>query len=241
MFKKFLIFFILQIIQTKEINDTTLIYDYCSIEDSFIATKISKEINTYYGDYFDNNNQNCLFLKEKFFSYENQFNELYLKSGHLNIKCPKCEKTMKNKELLLMHYKLFHMKTSNEVEFIVCPADLCLFLNCKRYKSYFDRVKVNVQEREIICEKGQESFYRKGCLSLFKNCLKKEENELEKNIEISYDFYNNFCSKIECEQTETRILDKPSSFLEVMRLLFMYMFGVFTLIYVLIIWVSHYQ
>lgn len=239
---KTLIFFIIEQLQIILNNNSSAVYDYCSLEDTYLAKSIVNHIKSHYGKYFDENNENCIFINQNYLSYEKRFSDLYLKSGHLNVKCPRCTKIFKNKELLLIHYKLFHLNTDfNELS--VCPADLCLFLDCKRYAGYFEKVKVHAQEREISCDKELEPFYKRGCINLFKSCLKKNNENTDSNIEITYDFYKNFCSKIDCElyKDEHNQLYKPSSFLEVIRLLAMYMFGVFTLIYLLIIWVSHYQ
>jgi hypothetical protein len=239
---KTIIVLIIKHIYTELTNNSSAVYDYCSLEDTYLAKNIINHIKSHYEKHFDQNNENCVFLNQKYLSYETRFSDLYLKSGHLNIRCPKCTKIFRNKELLLIHYKLFHSDTTfNELS--VCPADLCLFLDCKRYSSYFEKVKVSAQERELSCDKELESFYKRGCMNLFKSCLRKSTESTEKNIEITYDFYKNFCSKIDCElyKDDQNQLYKPSSFLEVMRLLAMYMFGVFTLIYLLIIWVSHYQ
>lgn len=225
-------------------QNLTAIYDYCSLEDSYVASRIINDVKSHYNQYFDERSNNCVFLQEKFFNYDKQFSDLYLKSGHLNVRCPRCTKIFKNKEMLLMHTKLFHNNYDQDLEDIkVCPADLCQFLDCSRYSGYFDRVKVNVQEREIVCDKNLEKFYRRGCLSLFKNCLKNDEESIEKNTEATFDYYQNFCKKIEClgEGIETSQVSKPSGLLDVLKLLGMYLFGIFSLIYLLIVWVSHYQ
>ena len=224
-------------------NNVSLVYDYCSLEDSFIASKVANDIKNYYGKFFDQESENCVFLNEKFFSIDKELVDIASKISYSHIKCSKCQKSFKSKELLLIHYKLFHLNPLNNDDLKICPADLCLFLNCRRFTSFYDKVKYNSLEREMTCDKDLENYNRKGCLNIFKSCLKKGDEDDEKNLEITYDFYINFCKKIDCElyKVETNLLQKPSTFYEVIRILIMYLSGVFTLIYLLIIWVSHYQ
>jgi hypothetical protein len=241
-------------------------YEYCNINESKTIYYIIKDLQEHFSlnKYLmmNNDRERCMILSEElnFLNYsEKYFNLDFLNRNSYNqFKCSECDKKFKSKSLLHIHFKLFHTDSQNPGN--VCPASFCRFFNCERYKSYYqipypdnsrDSLIYNKPGKENIQECNPElvGFYRKSCMKMVEGCF---ENDFS-----YFEFYKNFCMKIECktgkEEDSSRNykqqgslsnveeLSKDFDYWHVMEVVFMYIISIFAFIYILIVWVSHYS
>lgn len=221
-------------------NTNEYIYDdYCNINESKAIYFMIQDIISYFGlNVPHSNNSSCLLLDEKFTQYSKHFISFNKskKIGGQTLKCSVCEKKFRSNPLLNLHYKLFHLNNSNNI----CPGDFCQSMNCERYKRFYeikyidnsnDMFMYNRQptEKKQICNKELVPFYKDTCMKLVEGCFNNDENKL-------YTYYNNLCGKINCDTSYHNQLQKESTFLDVIRIIFIYISGIFMLVYLLVIW-----
>ena len=219
--------------------------DYCNINESKAIYLMIQDIISYFGlNVPPSNNSTCLFLNEKFSQYSKYFISLDKsnKIGGQTLKCSICEKRFRSNSLLIVHYKLFHLNNS---ENDICHGDFCQSMNCERYKRFYgikyidnsnDLFMYNRQptEKKQICNKELVPFYKDTCMKLVEGCFSNDENKL-------YTYYNNLCGKINCDISYHNQLQKESSFFDIIRLIFIYIAGILTFIYLLIIWLTKFS
>jgi hypothetical protein len=248
---KFLFILNLYLIIKGNEDEDELRNDFCNINESKAAYYIMKDITNYFKLKNDRNNK-CLVLNEYLVKYYERFNilEIINKNSYSSFKCGECEKIFKNKGYLYLHYKLFHLTKLDSNYY--CPADLCIFMNCDRYKSYLgipfpensiDKMKYNrpVREKYQECNKNLIVFYKSTCMKLIGECF----DHFEFNIDNYFEFYENFCMKIECgRDTENPQisynldLPKEGSIWDAIRMVILYIVSIFAFIFILIIWIS---
>lgn len=239
------------------------VYDFCNINESKTAYFIIKDIEEYFNKNSKkiSNNEKCFLFNKKMINYYENFYHLQRvnKKSYNQFKCTECEKKFKNIGFLNLHFKIFHFNKDNLIDKLYCPADFCKILNCDRYKNYFsipfpDNSKDSMTYSRSVKEKIEEcndslvNFYRKTCMLLARNCFDSNENY--------FDYYKNFCLKIQCheentfnlmtqeknkKQTTQNELRSESTLWEALQIIFMYIISIFSFIYILIIWVSHYS
>src|SRR5690348_3917759 len=97
------------------------IYDFCNINESKTVYSIIKELTEYY------TNSNKLDLNEKCFLFNGSLTNYYERFNHIdninknnyaNFQCTECNKKFKKKDLLYLHFKIFHLKDFN----YYCPS-----------------------------------------------------------------------------------------------------------------------
>jgi hypothetical protein len=213
--------------------------DYCHINESKLAHSIITDLIEYLGE--ENiNNKNCMLANKNLTNYIERF--IYLDeqniAAYTNFKCFDCDKRFKRKDQLHLHYRLFHL---NENQYY-CPSDFCRFLNCDRYKSYFQIEKYDyttlapakqVREKELECNKELISFYRNSCMKLIDSCISNPENY--------FLLFKNFCAKINCEEGKGSILYRETHTWETFHVIVMYLVSLLIFLYLLIIWVNKYS
>jgi hypothetical protein len=251
--------FIIYLIHTQLIHQANSFrYDYCNINESKAAYVIIKEAIEYFNLSNNTQNEKCLLLNSNIINYYERFDflESENKNSYNQFKCPECNKRFKNKSYANLHYKLFHISTrENYTSKFMCPGDLCKILNCDRYKSYLaipfpdNSNQTQIYNKQVIeryqeCNKHLVDFYRSSCLKLISNCLDhlEEENRLDKYFE----FYNNFCMKIDCERPEMKYeykkdLQREGGLWDMLRMILVYIVSIFIFIFMLIIWISKYS
>ena len=200
--------------------------------------------------------------------------------------CSLCEKTFQSKYFFFLHYKFFHLKNiqkiidinklhsstikdhlfnliNKDLENIVCPSDLCLVLNCDRYKKYLKYEKNQDDKfkyKQIECNSLLENFYLKSCMRLVKDCfLSDDKTEY-------FEFYKNFCRRKKCnfinidngeklenkgnkknsldliiKKNDFEKLSSDETFLNYLKIIIFYLLSVFGLIYILSIWIVKYS
>lgn len=243
--------------------------------------------------------------------------EEHNKNFYSYFKCNKCEKVFKNKEFLYLHFNLFHLKKNefaknqgkifyknrnsinhepqnffnfleSEGDNYICPADLCIFLNCNRYKNFLNIEKSDkkiFKYPEIECNPLLENLYKQVCMKLVENCFFEDKDKLNshsdsiiaKSKNEYYNFYKIFCEIDRCDKTNfnsdeiylheenilfDNIIDndnqtikktdkkrikhislfgeipKDDVLLSFLYRIFLYLIGVFTFIYILILWIT---
>ncbi len=267
-------------------------YDYCDINQSRLAVFIIEEIRKFIiknneglinkvntSSEENTKDKNCLIMNEKLIEYVNHFDEIeeINKSLYGVFKCDKCHKKFKSKEFLFLHYKIFHLANENYVisvstDFIdiidnpqykhICPSDLCIILNCKRYKTFLNLSKdeTNIMKyKNFECNTSLENFYKRYCMRLIENCFLKEDDY--------FDFFRIFCESNRCDndkynndedinilfktnRTNEKIsilkkqynsfseLPKENSVFYIFYNIFIYLVTLLAFIYILIIWIS---
>jgi len=226
-------------------NRTFLIDDYCNIGQSRITINFFKEIF----DFFNvieiqnnpNNNNKCLILDEIFNNYYSQFDKIlyYNKESYIYFTCPLCKKDFKTDTLMNLHYKLFHMKYNDS---LICPGDFCMSINCVRYYDYFyikkysknpQDVKFNRQaiEKDEICTEDLIFFYKSTCMKLIDGCFGEDKQKY-------YKYYKYICNEISCKISIDSQISQESNFWEIARFILMYLFGILSVIYLIIVWLT---
>lgn len=244
-------FFIILCLNIIIIAANPILYDYCNINESKTAYLIINEAK----EYFNLTNEKCLLLNNNFKNYYERFDNLEKdnKNAYGVYKCTECDKKFKSLPFLNLHYRLFHTsKIDNYHSLYYCPSDLCNFLNCDRYKYFlgipfpesnkeaakFHRI---VTEKTHKCDKDLVNFYRNSCMKMIEGCLN-EETDIDKY----FDYYENFCLKIDCEREAPEYnykhdLPKDEGALQIFRIIFIYVVLLFSFIYIVVVWISKYS
>jgi len=265
-------------------------YDYCDIYQSRLAVLIIEEIRKFInksnegairiiesnGNINSENikSKNCMIMKNNLISYVNHFDDIeeINKSSYHNFKCNKCGKKFKSREYLEFHFKLFHLKkkldSPNPLDALniqneeICPVDLCIILNCKRYQNFLnlDKEEKKVfKYRSYECNPSLENFYKKFCMNLIQDCFLNKKDQ--------FNFFNIFCKAERCERNqdfdndkENSIFDsnklddkgfilknqnnafselpKEDSFFYLIYNILLYLISIFSFIYILIVWIT---
>lgn len=222
-------------------NRTFLIDDYCNIGQSRITINFFKEILNYLNATEFQNNNKCLILDEIFNNYYSQFDKIlyYNKESYIYFTCPLCQKDFKTDSLLNLHYKLFHMNYNDS---LICPGDFCMSINCFRYYDYFyvkkysknpQDVKFNRQaiEKDETCSEDLIFFYKSNCMKLIEGCFGDDKQKY-------YKYYKYICNEIRCKISIDSQISQESNFWEVARFILMYLFGILSIIYLIIVWLT---
>lgn len=225
-------------------NREYLTDDYCNINESKEIYYIMQDIVEYFSLSQSSTNAQCLILNEQFHKYTKNFFELDKtnKVGAQTLKCSQCNKKFRGANLLNLHYKLFHL---NNTENDICPGDFCQSMNCEKYKKYYgvkfidnskDLIMYNRQpiEKKQICNKELIPFYKDTCMKLVEGCFEDDEDKIS-------EYFDVFCNKINCDISYRNQLQKEGSFFDVIRIIFMYITGILTFIYLLIIWLTKFS
>ena len=225
-------------------NREYLTDDYCNINESKEIYYIMQDIVEYFSLSQSSTNAQCLILNEQFHKYTKNFFELDKtnKVGVQTLKCSQCNKKFRGANLLNLHYKLFHL---NNTENDICPGDFCQSMNCEKYKKYYgvkfidnskDLIMYNRQpiEKKQICNKELIPFYKDTCMKLVEGCFGDDEDKIS-------EYFDVFCNKINCDISYRNQLQKEGSFFDVIRIIFMYITGILTFIYLLIIWLTKFS
>lgn len=264
-------------------------YDYCDIDNSRLAVFIIEEMRKYINERnyglinqidtnFSKNKRSCLLINDNLIEYVNYFDEIEEsnKSSYGTFKCTKCLKKFKTKEFLYLHYKLFHLSSElkqnaswelkqlnlgdMKKEDLLCPAELCIILNCKRYKNYLN---LNKEEKKILnyknieCNPFLESYYRKMCMELLNNCFINKKDQ--------FTFYKFFCESERCEPNNDEAiinnlfeinnyknkistlkrhqnlfseLPKEGTLFSIFFSILLYLVSILSFIYIIIVWVT---
>lgn len=239
------VFFILNLFDLL-LSNPIIRNNFCNFLDSETVYLELMNIFAYYSDTLTNDT--CPLAKseftseiEEFFSIQNEVNP----SNVNYLKCKVCSKRFKSKGLLTLHQKLFHM---NNTEDRICLGDFCRSMNCDRYKSFFDIVDVkdtSVRKKHFSkgaiskkedCDINLVPFYKNNCMKLAQNCFGKDTQSY-------FTFYNAICKKITCDFNKDYsqlYLPQETGFLDVLRLIFMYIAGIISFVYILIIFLAKY-
>jgi len=217
-------------------NRTFLIDDYCNIGQSRITINFFKEIFNFFNvsESQNDHNNKCLIL-------DDIFNNYYNKESYIYFTCPLCKKDFKTDTLMNLHYKLFHMKYN---ESLICPGDFCMSINCIRYYDYFyvkkysknpQDVKFNRQaiEKDEICTEELIFFYKSNCMKLIDGCFGEDKQKY-------YKYYKYICNEISCKISIDSQISQESNFWEIVRFILMYLFGILSVIYLIIVWLTKY-
>ena len=219
-----------------------LIDDYCNIPQSQIITLFFSDVF----EYFDSSNiksDKCLILDDIFNNYYSQFDKIlqFNKESFIYFTCPICHKDFKTNSLLNLHYKLFHMKLE---ESLVCPGDFCLSINCNKYYEFFNikkyskepgDVKFNRQpiEKEEKCNDELIFFYKSNCMKLIEGCFGEDKEKY-------FLYYKYICKEIKCKNSDDEQITKESDIGDIFRYILMYVFGMLSFIYLIILWLNKY-
>jgi hypothetical protein len=217
-----------------------LIYDYCNIAQSQIINNFFKIISDYFNS-SDINNDKCFILDNIFNNYYSQFDKIseFNKDSFIYFTCPICHKDFKTNPLLNLHYKLEHMKLD---ESLICPGDFCLSINCNKYFEFFNikryskepnDVKFNRQpiEKEENCSDELIFFYKSNCMKLIDGCFGEDKQKY-------YKYYKYICNEISCKISIDSQISQESNFWEIVRFILMYLFGILSVIYLIIVWLT---
>ena len=241
-FKYFLLlifFFRNNRINCQEDKKEYLYNDYCNINEGKIVYLLFRDVEQYFKF---NNNNSCLIMEEKFTNYLEQFLVLgeTNKVTYNNFKCPVCTKKFRSIYLLYLHYKLFHLKR-DENNFI-CLSDFCQSVNCRRFSEFYN-IKLNLPGNDNYnkqpihkvqaCDPDLIQYYKNTCMKLVEGCFD-DKRKL-------YKYFKYICNEIKCELGKEEYLEKDSSLLEVVRVIFMYIFGILSIIYLIIVWLTKYS
>ncbi len=229
-------------------------YDFCNINDSKAAFIIIKDIQNHFNLEKNQEKGKCLILNDNIKNYYVRFEniEKFNYNVYANFKCTDCSKKFKSRSLLNLHYKLFHLSKVNNVNMkYFCPSDFCRFLNCDRYKFYFSMPfadspaagNYQLLEKHEECNPSLVKFYRQGCMKLLEDCLNLED---EKSIDALFNFYNNFCMKIDCARQSKEFdyhkdLQKEAGIWDVLYVISVYVTSILAFIYMLVVWISKYS
>lgn len=231
---------------TTENNSSSLLhYDYCNINDSKTVYYIIQDLISYFN--INPTNNKCLLVDNVFTEYTNNFISLdnSLMKGTQIIKCPFCNKKFRSKNLLNMHYKLFHLSNnSTTTTNNICLGDYCKGLNCDRYKKFFDikyldntreTFMYNRQpiERIQFCNKDLIPFYKNMCMKMIDGCFNDDNDKV-------FMYYQYICNRIDCDITYDKQLTKEGAFSGLLRIIFMYIVSVLCIIYLILIWLNKY-
>ena len=137
---------------------------------------------------------------------------------------------------------------------IICPADLCVILNCGRYKNFLNIIKDDkkyLKNKNTECNPLLENFYSRSCMILINGCFSKED------IMENYKFFMLFCRRKKCIENELNLSNihinnneknninqefyKDSSFLNILYSILIYLITIFSFIYMLILWITKYS
>jgi hypothetical protein len=190
------------------------------------------------------NNNQCLIISNEFNSYIKLFISFITlnKNSFNNYQCGICSKKFKNYNLFNLHYKLFHF-SKNLTEFI-CPSDYCKSVGCDRFYKFF-----NIKKDEDIDYKNEKynrqpkvkkqkcspvliPFYKDTCMKLIHNCFNNKDDY--------YIYYNYICNQITCNLSYDNLLLGESSVVDVVRMVAMYIIGILSFIYLIVIWLVKY-
>ena len=223
-------------------NKTYLIDDFCNIGQSQIIIQFFQEVFEYFNITNINSNK-CLILDKIFNNYFEHFVPImkFNKDSFIYFTCPICQKDFKTNSLLNLHYKLFHMKYN---ESLICPGDFCISINCNRYYEYFGvkkmsknphDVKFNRQpiEKDETCSVELISFYKSNCMKLIEGCFGDDKDKY-------YQYYKYVCNEINCKNDLNTQITKESNFGDIFRYICMYLFIILGIIYLILIWLTHY-
>jgi len=263
-------------------------YDYCDIDQSrlavFIIDEIRKYINKRNNGLINNINSNtventktCSIMNDHYIEYVNYFDEIeeINKASYGTYKCSRCQKKFKSKELLYLHYKLFHLSSEKNNSSLktkdldnlhkddyICPADLCIILNCKRYKNYLNLKKEEkkvLKYKNLECNHLLENFYRKMCMKLIDGCfvdrkdqfyfykifcenerceISNNTSELDKNILFKANRDEDHMSVLKKEYNIFSELPKEGSIFLIFYNIFLYLVSILSFIYIIIIWIT---
>ena len=236
------------------IPNSFMYYDYCNMKESEIVYYIFQDVIEYFNitKNSDNinsinnniNNNQCLIISNEFNSYIKLFISFITsnKNSFNNYQCGICSKKFKTYNLFNLHYKLFHF-SKNLTEFI-CPSDYCKSVGCDRYYKFF-----NIKKDEEIDYKNEKynrqpkvkkqkcspvliPFYKDTCMKLIYNCFNNKDDY--------YIYYNYICNQITCNLSYDNLLLGESSVVDVVRMVAMYIIGILSFIYLIVIWLVKY-
>ena len=237
----FQIFFLINFrIKCDEEKSEFLYNDYCNINEGKIVYYLFRDIENYFKL---NNSKSCLILDEKFSYYIEQFLTIgeANKVTYNNFKCPICTKKFRSIYLLYLHYKLFHLKREKKNN-LFCLSDFCQSINCRRYGDFFN-IKLNLPgnenfnkqpiEKVQVCDPDLIQYYKNTCMKLVEGCFDDKKK--------LFKYFKYICNEIKCENGKEVYLEKDSSLYDVVRVIFMYICGILSFIYLIIIWLTKYS
>ena len=219
-----------------------LINDYCNIGHTQIINQFFLNVFEYFNSSIIKSDE-CIILDNIFNNYYSQFDKIlqFNKESFIYFTCPICHKDFKTNSLLNLHYKLFHMKLD---ESLACPGDFCLSINCNKYYEYFNikkyskepgDVKFNRQpiEKEEKCNDELMFFYKTNCMKLIEGCFGDDKEKY-------FIYYKYLCKEIKCKNSNDEQVTKESDIGDIFRYILMYVFGMLSFIYILILWLNKY-
>ena len=234
---------------SSNINDRKyLIDDFCNIAQSNILINFIKGVFENYDNpeiiHEKSMKNKCVLLDNIFNDYNYQFEKImeYNNDSYIYFSCPFCGKNFKSYSLFNLHYKLYHMKFN---ESLVCPGDFCLSINCNQYYEYFNMKKNMVNqldrhfnqqtiEKNEICDFELVLLYKENCMRLIEGCF-------GNNVDKYYKYYKYICNEIKCNEQNTQYIANETSFNEIFRYIFIFIFIAFSSIYLMIVWLTKYS
>ena len=235
------IFFIFNFLQCFELSKEIYNISKCDWFNSKMMFLILNEIKFYYKNTLDLKRKDC---KLQMFD-SNLFDKFYgleanAQNSYTNKKCTECGKAFKNKDLLFKHFLIFHERNSE------CFADYCNVFNCERYRNFFaDNKEYLTQDKDwnlsifsdraITCDNTAK--YRKICGTLLDNCLISTLSTEIQN-KIKFDFYESFCSKINCNDKFEKLDVPNNTSFSILKMIIGYIIFIFMFVFVLVLWLS---
>lgn len=232
-------------------NPNDMAYDYCNINDSRTVYYMIKDIVSFFNiNKVDDHlfSSKCFLIDKTFSNYLNKLSLLEAANlpGSIIVKCPYCEKKFRSRPFLYLHYKLKHLSSENKYDKeYFCSGDFCKGMNCERYKTFYSISSIDSNSKDIlaynrqpitktqVCNPELIGFYKSICMKVIQGCFQEDEDKY-----ISY--YKIICQKITCESGHDNQLNQSGEVWGVLRMIFMYIAGISSFIYLLIVWLTKY-
>jgi len=242
--KLFLIYFLIlsyipnfsssEIHNTTEDNETIKIYTNCNIMYSKLIYIFLENFNLLYSPDLSEEKYYSSSIKS-YFTILKSF-EILNKPLYSNYKCPyNCTKTFTKKDFSILHYHIYHLHNDLLLTNEKCLSDYCNIFDCNRIKDYI----TNYNDYLFGHDSKFEGY------SLINQRLSNCNEELIPNYKLlclalldDLPFKYQYCSALSCQKNDAGLYNNFSNSLLFIKFIIGIFVGVFSFVYLVIIWIN---